>query len=157
MNLTGKILIVDDEKFNCDIIEGFLMILGFQNRETRAVFAYNGEQAVQKVKDAVDHSDPHCYSLILMDCNMPFLDGYEATRRIRRLYLSMDIQREQQPRIVAITGHVENEYVQKAIASGMDKVYPKPLPVQEFGQLLMDMRLIDAVPENLRMDLYDEV
>ena len=42
----GKILIVDDEKFNCDIIEGFLMILGFKNRDKKCVFAYNGEQAV---------------------------------------------------------------------------------------------------------------
>jgi CheY-like chemotaxis protein len=47
---------------------------------------------------------------------------------------------------VAITGHVENEYVQKAIDSGMDKVYPKPLPIKEFGQLLMQMNYIENVP-----------
>jgi hypothetical protein len=46
----GKILIVDDEKFNCDIIEGFLMILGFDQRENMTEYAYNGEQAVKKVK-----------------------------------------------------------------------------------------------------------
>jgi len=40
---TKKILVVDDEKFNCDIISGFLMILGFPNRKERTVFAYNGE------------------------------------------------------------------------------------------------------------------
>jgi CheY-like chemotaxis protein len=96
-------------------------------------YAYNGEQAVKKVKDALDREDPFYYSLILMDCNMPFLDGYEATKKIRKLYLSSDIQKPQQPRIVAITGHVENEYVKKAINSGMDKVYPKPLPIKEFG------------------------
>jgi len=90
----GKILIVDDEKFNCDIIEGFLMILGFHHRETMTEFAYNGEQAVKKVKDSIDMEDPYKYSLILMDCNMPFLDGYEATKRIRKLYLAADIQRD---------------------------------------------------------------
>ena len=90
----GKILIVDDEKFNCDIIEGFLMILGFNHRETMTEFAYNGEQAVKKVKDSIDMEDPYRYSLILMDCNMPFLDGYEATKRIRKLYLAADIQRD---------------------------------------------------------------
>jgi len=42
----GKILIVDDDKFNCDIIDGFLMILGFQGSK---VFAYNGEQALKEV------------------------------------------------------------------------------------------------------------
>ena len=41
-----KILVVDDEKFNCDIIDGFLMILGFKNREHDVEFAYNGEQAL---------------------------------------------------------------------------------------------------------------
>ena len=129
----GKILIVDDEKFNCDIIEGFLMILGFTQRAEMTEFAYNGEQAVKAIKTSMDENDPFRFSLILMDCNMPFLDGYEATKRIRKLFLTLDIPREQQPRIVAITGHVENEYVQKAISSGMDKVYPKPLPIKEFG------------------------
>ena len=44
-----KILIVDDEKFNCDIIYGFLMILGIKNRSEIAEFAYNGEEALSKV------------------------------------------------------------------------------------------------------------
>jgi CheY-like chemotaxis protein len=42
----SQIMIVDDEKFNCDIIYGFLLVLGFKNRESRTKFAYNGEQAV---------------------------------------------------------------------------------------------------------------
>jgi len=42
---------------------------------------------------------------------MPFMDGYEATRRIRRMYKQQNIREEQQAKIVAITGHVENEYV----------------------------------------------
>ena len=152
----AKILVVDDEKFNCDIIGGFLMILGFENQDSMVEFAYNGEQAVTKLKDALDDGDPNRYSLILMDCNMPFLDGYEATKRIRKLYLSIDIPRSKQPKIVAITGHVENEYVQKAISSGMDKVYPKPLPIKEFGQLLMQMRYIKQVPDHLKLDSDQE-
>ena len=46
----GKILIVDDEKSNCDIIYGLLMILGVTNRAEISKFAYNGEQAVQEIK-----------------------------------------------------------------------------------------------------------
>jgi len=84
----GKILIVDDEKFNCDIIEGFLMILGFTHRNEMSEFAYNGEQAVKAIKQSMDEQDPFRFSLILMDCNMPFLDGYEATKRIRKLFLN---------------------------------------------------------------------
>ena len=108
---SGKILIVDDEKFNCDIIDGFLMVLNFQNQNELREFAYNGEQAISAVRRAIEDNDPYRYSLILMDCNMPFIDGYQATREIRKLYMSMDISKELQPKIVAVTGHVENEYV----------------------------------------------
>jgi len=58
---------------------------------------------------------------------------------------------------VAVTGHVEEEYVMKAINSGMDKVYPKPLPIKEFGKLLMDMRFISEVPDHLRLDSISDV
>lgn len=80
IHTAGKILVVDDEKFNCDIIEGFLMILGYALWKENTVFAYNGEQAVKQVKKSIDEGDPYRFSLILMDCNMPFLDGYEATK-----------------------------------------------------------------------------
>ena len=64
---------------------------------------------------------------------MPFIDGYEATAKIRSIFLKSEIPKEMQPKIVAITGHVENEYVLKAFKSGMDKVFPKPLPIKDFG------------------------
>ena len=148
----GKILIVDDERFNCDIIEGFLMVLGMKHSTSRVEACYNGEQAVRAIQNAVDEHEPYKFTLILMDCNMPFLDGYEATKQIRKIWLNMGIKREFQPKIIAVTGHVEAEYVLKAINSGMDKVYPKPLPIKEFGKLLMDMKFINEVPEHLRVD-----
>jgi CheY-like chemotaxis protein len=46
---TNKILIVDDEKFNCDIIYGFMMVLGVANRSAIAEFAFNGEEAFNLV------------------------------------------------------------------------------------------------------------
>jgi len=57
--------------------------------------------------------------------------------------------------VIAITGHVENEYVKKAMSSGMDKVYQKPLPIGEFGNLLMKMKFIENVPSNLRIDSHE--
>ena len=48
-----------------------------------------------------------------------------------------------------MTGHVEAEYVSKALESGMDKVYSKPLSVKEFGQLLLQMKFIKNVPSQL--------
>ena len=144
-----KILIVDDEKFNCDIIYGFLMILGVKNRSEIADFAYNGEEALSKVQQAVYNNNPYEYAMIMMDCNMPFMDGYEATHKIRKLFSSMDIETERQPHILGVTGHVESEYVKKAIDSGMNRVYSKPLHIIEFGKLLLELNYIDQIPPHL--------
>ena len=138
----GKILVADDEKFNQNIIFGFLMILGIHNRKELCEFAENGEDAFEKIRNSVQNNNPHKYSLILMDCNMPIMDGYESTRRIRRLFNQMDINLESQPKIIAITGHVENEYIDKAIDSGMNKVFSKPLNIKEFGKLMVEMKYI---------------
>lgn len=128
------------------------MILGFENYKDRVEFGYNGEDAVKKVKQAFDENDPFRFPLILMDCNMPFMDGYEATRQIRQLFTNHNIQRSSQPRIIAITGHVEQEYVKRALSSGMDKVYPKPFPIKQFGKILLSMKLVDKVPFHLKLD-----
>ena len=102
------------------------------------------------------------YSLILTDCSMPIKDGYEAAREIRKIFKSINNKPHRQlppfdspspfvksfepsilqnmvdigpgfPRIIAITGHVEPDYILKAIEKGIDRVFPKPLPVLELG------------------------
>ena len=61
----------------------------------------------------------------------------------------MDVEKELQPKIIAITGHVEDEYMEKAIKSGMDKIIRKPLLIKEFGQLMVETNYISKVPEHL--------
>ena len=51
----------------------------------------------------------------MMDCNMPFMDGYDSTSNIKKLMASMDIEESKQPTIYGVTGHVEKEYVKRAI------------------------------------------
>ena len=84
----------DDEKFNCEIIDGFMMILGVKNRIQMTTYATNGEEAVAVIRQSIEEGDPYRYKLILMDCNMPFLDGYEATKIIRKLFEYQNISRD---------------------------------------------------------------
>ena len=88
--------------------------------------AYNGREAVEKVKKSVEaHEGYECgFDLILMDCNMPFMDGYESTHEIRKYLYSLRLD---QPLIVAVTGHAEPAYVKRAIESGMNQVLSKPI------------------------------
>ena len=75
--------------------------------ETVCKKASSGEEALNKIIDNVDENDEQFsnYSLILMDCNMPFMDGYEATAKIRQFLFNKGIM---QPIIIAVTGHTEN-------------------------------------------------
>ena len=66
------------------------------------------------------------FDLIFMDCNMPFMDGYEATKRIREYLYSKRIR---QPVISALTGHTEQAYIDKSIMCGMNQVLSKPVQI----------------------------
>ena len=83
--------------------------------------AENGRIALQKIMA----SDPWYYSAILMDIQMPVMDGYEATERIRLL---PDRSRAQIP-IIAMTANAFNEDRTKAAECGMDAYITKPVDV----------------------------
>jgi len=65
------------------------------------------------------------FKLIITDCSMPFMDGYQSTRIIIAILRAFNV--EERPRIVAITGHTEPDYKQKALDYGMEYVYSKPI------------------------------
>ena len=96
-----------------------LYIFKLKNINDFCTIAMNGKQAVQIITENIkDNKGQLCeYSLILMDCNMPILDGYEASKKIRS---ECQANRLLQPVIVAITGHTEDSYLQKAYESGMN-------------------------------------
>jgi CheY-like chemotaxis protein len=63
------------------------------------------------------------YDVVLMDCEMPEIDGYEATRQVRRREEGMS---KRLP-IMALTGHTSEEETQKCLQAGMDRVLTKPV------------------------------
>ena len=68
-----------------------------------------------------------------MDCSMPVIDGYDASDLIRNFCRKYNLL---QPRIVACTGHTENEYIQKAWRHSIDEVVPKPVNIKILKEIL---------------------
>jgi two-component system, sensor histidine kinase len=105
---TAKILIADDSSDNIELIKFYIQSAGVTDIEV----ATNGLEAVEKSKN------PNI-ELILMDIQMPDMDGYEATRKIR--------ERGQKIPIIALTAHASAEHRQHAINAGCTDILTKPL------------------------------
>ena len=87
------------------------------------------------------------YDVILMDCNMPEMDGYEATQQIRQLEAARGISREKRTRIVALTANALAEDRERCLAGGMDAFLSKPFTaVALHGVLLQCVGAAEATP-----------
>ncbi|MGR6034427.1 MAG: EAL domain-containing protein [Candidatus Nitrosoglobus sp.] len=104
------ILVVEDNAVNQQVAIGMLERFG-----CRIEIAANGKEALK----AIAHKH---YDLVLMDCHMPQMDGYETTRRIRVL----EAGKEGIP-IIAMTANVGEGDIDKCLSAGMDDYLPKPL------------------------------
>jgi two-component system sensor histidine kinase/response regulator len=114
-----RILIAEDDETNRLVVNSFLVELGL-----RADFVVNGRLALQRIE-----SDPP-YDLVLMDCQMPEMDGYEATRRIRAL--EAERNSDKRTPVIAVTAHALDEERQRALAAGMSGYLTKPLTLESF-------------------------
>ena len=117
------ILLVEDNELNREIAQEILREYGF-----RVDTAENGEVAVEKVSTAA----PGSYDLVLMDVQMPVMDGYTATRKIRALD---DPARAKIP-ILAMTANAFDEDRCNALESGMNGFLSKPIVISDLVQEL---------------------
>lgn len=113
MDFSGlKVLVAEDNRLNRRVVEGFLSRL-----KVKPSFAVNGQDALEMLKK-------ERWDLALMDCEMPVIDGFEATRQLR----VWEAMSGREPTlVVALTAHAMNEYRHKAEACGMNDYLPKPL------------------------------
>lgn len=123
---TGRILLAEDVEMNQELAVAILENVGFS-----VDVADNGQIALEKLK----YSEPGYYQAILMDIQMPVMDGYEATRRIRKL----ENQALASIPIIAMTANAFTEDREEALKSGMNAHIPKPIDVQALFQTLDDI------------------
>ena len=118
-----KVLIVDDNEYNT---YGLTLMLKIFNIASHS--ANNGKAAIDKITShAQEMRECDCkgYSLIFMDCEMPVMNGFQATKKIRELSHSGVLPRDLH--IVAQTGHTHDEEIKKCIDCGMNDCLSKPV------------------------------
>ena len=116
-----RILVVEDELINQKVCQKVLEKMGIE-----VGVAENGQQAIDAL--ASDRFD-----LVLMDCQMPVMDGYEATRAIRANEQAGNLPRLP---IIALTAHAMRGDRKVCIDAGMDDYLSKPFVITELQKIL---------------------
>ena len=118
----GKcILVAEDDKFCQMALGAIVKAVG-----AIATMTENGERCVKEFS-----ANPKKYKLVLMDISMPIMDGYSATKAIRKL--------DKKIRIVGLSGDDDDDTKKEAIASGMNQVMVKPIKKPDLQKIIKDV------------------
>ncbi len=124
-----RILVAEDNPVIQKVAPAFLSKLGYT-----CTLVSNGREALS----ALEHEP---FDLVLMDVQMPEMDGFEATRRIRQRFSP-----EERPMVVAMTAHAMRGYRDKCLEAGMDDYISKPLKLAELQALMERVEKSRAAP-----------
>lgn len=116
-----EILLVEDNEVNREVAIDMLEGIGFD-----ADVASDGRQAIESYRN-------NQYSVILMDCEMPVLDGFLATKKIRKIESKL---MKVPVSIIALTAHETKETMEKCLACGMDDFLSKPFNISTLNAVL---------------------
>ena len=133
----SNILLVEDNLINQEIVVGLL-----EESDINIDIASNGKEAVEMFKKGQDK-----YELLLMDIQMPIMDGYEATKIIREIDEALPI--------IALTANAMKEDAEKTKAVGMQEHLNKPIEVQKLYEILLKyiskkIEIKDAVEDSMK-------
>jgi len=138
----GRILVADDNATNRVLAQRLLEKSGYE-----VILAHDGSEAVQAVSR-------HRPDLVLMDCHMPVMDGYDATRAIRSGELARHAPRVP---VLALTASVLPEDRQAALDAGMDGLVGKPLRPDELARAIEEALPGESGEAPSRPELGDEM
>ncbi len=116
LQINADVLVVEDNKVNQILVQEIMKSMGLKSS-----LAENGLEAVTLFRR-------HRFDLVLMDCQMPVMDGFEATKLIREIESERDYPRTP---IIALTAAARAEEYEQALSSGMDEFMTKPFNVAQ--------------------------
>lgn len=145
VDINARLLVVEDNRVNRRVAEELLKGLGFM-----ADFCVDGAEAVKKL------SDPKVaavYKMVFMDIQMPVMDGYEATKKLR------NFEHLKEMPIIALTADAARESIEKAERCGMNGYLTKPFMVEELAAAIgrwmkTDSKKAAPMQENTESELY---
>lgn len=123
-----RVLVAEDNSTNQKLIERLLGKTG-----ARVSLVQDGQEAIDCFRTALDASP---FDLILMDCQMPQVDGYDASRNIRQIESERGLVRVP---IIALTAHVLPGEEEKCLDAGMDGYSPKPLSREHLFSMMASL------------------
>jgi len=130
ISLVGiKVLLAEDNLTNQKLASRLL-----QKRGCEVVIANNGEEAIEMLFGSAATSSDNQFDIVLMDCQMPILDGFDATRAIREKERLLAIKRRIP--IVAVTANAIEGDRELCASAGMDDYVTKPLNVEELFRVV---------------------
>lgn len=118
--LSGRVLLAEDNTVNQMVVKGFLHKMGLE-----VELANDGKQAVEMFVQSP-------FQLVIMDCQMPVMDGYEATAHLRRL----EKDSGRRIPIIALTAHAMQGDRERCLAAGMDDYLAKPVKKEDLHATL---------------------
>ena len=122
LEISKRVLLVEDSMVNQEVAREFL-----EDIECTITIAGNGQEAVDAVQEAE-------FDVILMDCQMPVMDGFAATKAIRELEAAGKIRKTP---IIALTANAFSSDREKCLATGMDDFLSKPFMPNEFEEIVL--------------------
>jgi len=123
-NSKGTILVVDDNYFNLLIAKNILENLGYQVQT-----ALSGQEAIERFGDS-----RFSFTCILMDCQMPIMDGFETTQLLRKI---MEVEKKKQVPVIALTASHDKRTIETCYESGMSEYLCKPLIKEDLIKVLL--------------------